>query len=54
MEQPSKKNKLSTDRPSESLDATLDELSIFELDERLEFVAWCDTNCSCTTGTGVS
>jgi|SwirhirootsSR3_FD_contig_31_21088815_length_353_multi_8_in_0_out_0_1 hypothetical protein len=27
-------------------DELVEELSIFELDERLEFVAWCD-NCSC-------
>ena len=26
----------------------LEELSIFELDERLEFVAWCDNACNCT------
>lgn len=27
-------------------DQTLEEFSIMELDERLEFVAWCD-DCSC-------
>lgn len=27
-------------------DETLEEFSIMELDERLEFVAWCD-DCSC-------
>jgi hypothetical protein len=33
----------------------LEEFSIFELDDRLEFVAWCDSNCVCTgTGTGSS
>jgi len=26
---------------------TLEEFSIMELDERLEFVAWCD-DCSCS------
>jgi len=25
----------------------LEEFSIMELDERLEFVAWNDTNCNC-------
>jgi hypothetical protein len=54
MEEPIKKDALAKQHPSESLDSTLDELSIFELDERLEFVAWCDTNCSCTSGTGLS
>lgn len=28
-----------------ALEQTLSEFSVFELDERLEFVAWCDTNC---------
>ncbi len=36
------------------LDNMLEEFSVFELDERLEFVAWCDTNCSCTSGSGAS
>ena len=36
------------------LESTLEEFSVFELDERLEFVAWCDTNCSCTSGQGAS
>lgn len=31
------------------LDKTLAEFSVFELDDRLEFVAWCDTNCVCTS-----
>jgi hypothetical protein len=38
-----------TQEPGESVDPleeTLNELSIIELDERLEFVTWCD-NCSC-------
>jgi hypothetical protein len=36
-------------------DEMLEEFSILELDDRLEFVAWCDTNCSCTgTGTPTS
>ena len=26
---------------------SLEEFSIMELDDRLEFVAWCDTNCNC-------
>jgi hypothetical protein len=30
-----------------SADSLADELSIMELDDRLEFVAWCDTNCLC-------
>lgn len=25
----------------------VEEFSIMELDDRLEFVAWCDTNCNC-------
>ena len=33
---------------------TLDEFSVFELEERLEFVAWCDTNCGCTSGQSAS
>jgi len=37
-----KENKPNT----EELEATLEEFSIMELDERLEFVAWCD-DCSC-------
>jgi hypothetical protein len=28
----------------------LEEFSIMELDERLEFVAWNDTNCNCQRG----
>ncbi len=36
------------------IENTLEEFSVFELDERLEFVAWCDTNCSCTSGQGAS
>jgi hypothetical protein len=28
------------------MEASLEEFSIMELDERLEFVAWCD-DCSC-------
>ena len=36
------------------LESTLEEFSVFELDERLEFVAWCDTNCVCTCGSGGS
>ena len=31
---------------TEALESTLEEFSIMELDERLEFVAWCD-DCSC-------
>ena len=27
--------------------ADVEEFSIMELDDRLEFVAWCDTNCNC-------
>jgi hypothetical protein len=30
-----------------SVETTLEEFSIMELDERLEFVAWCD-DCSCS------
>jgi hypothetical protein len=37
-----KENKPNT----ETLETTLEEFSIMELDERLEFVAWCD-DCSC-------
>ena len=29
----------------------LEEFSIMELDERLEFVAWNDTNCNCVSST---
>jgi hypothetical protein len=36
------------------LERTLEEFSVFELDERLEFVAWCDKNCACTSGSGAS
>jgi hypothetical protein len=36
------------------LGQTLAEFSVFELDERLEFVAWCDTNCVCTNASGGS
>lgn len=36
------------------LDKTLAEFSVFELDDRLEFVAWCDTNCACTAASGAS
>lgn len=32
--------------PEEKKDQSLEEFSIMELDERLEFVAWCD-DCSC-------
>ena len=28
-------------------DSLAEELSIMELDDRLEFVAWCDVNCIC-------
>jgi hypothetical protein len=41
------------DEPTETLlieqsnDSLADELSIMELDDRLEFVAWCDVNCIC-------
>jgi hypothetical protein len=38
--------KASSSLPEAKLDTTLEEFSIMELDERLEFVAWCD-NCSC-------
>jgi hypothetical protein len=31
---------------TQELETTLEEFSIMELDERLEFVAWCD-DCSC-------
>jgi hypothetical protein len=42
-------------RELETQSDMLEEFSILELDDRLEFVAWCDTNCSCTgTGTGTS
>jgi hypothetical protein len=42
-------NTLRTDANDNPQDNNVvEELSIFELDERLEFVAWCD-NCSCTT-----
>ncbi len=36
--------------PVESLSevSLADELSILELDDRLEFVNWCDTNCVCS------
>jgi hypothetical protein len=34
------------DRPINQ-EADLEEFSIMELDERLEFVAWNDTNCNC-------
>jgi hypothetical protein len=37
-----------------ALEQTLAEFSVFELDERLEFVAWCDNNCACTSGSGAS
>lgn len=30
-----------------SPDTNVEEFSIMELDDRLEFVAWCDTNCNC-------
>lgn len=36
------------------VDQTLAEFSVFELDDRLEFVAWCDTNCGCSSGSGAS
>ena len=45
--------KLALSTNNEAMDASrsqselIEELSIFELDERLEFVAWCD-NCACT------
>jgi hypothetical protein len=29
-------------------ETNIEEFSIMELDERLEFVAWTDTNCNCT------
>jgi hypothetical protein len=42
-------NNLRTENENpQNQDNFVEELSIFELDERLEFVAWCD-NCSCTT-----
>jgi hypothetical protein len=34
------------DRPINK-EVDLEEFSIMELDERLEFVAWNDTNCNC-------
>jgi len=40
----------STDPSREPKEDTLEEFSILELDERLEFVAWCD-NCSCVPKT---
>lgn len=34
-------------------EALLEEFSIMELEQRLEFEAWCDGNCSCEpTGGG--
>lgn len=36
------------------LDQTLAEFSVFELDDRLEFVAWCDSNCVCSSGSNAS
>lgn len=30
----------------------LEEFSIMELEQRLEFEAWCDGNCSCDGNTG--
>lgn len=32
--------------PEDKKDQALEEFSVMELDERLEFVAWCD-DCSC-------
>lgn len=42
-------------RPDESnighiQDDLLEEFSITELEDRLEFEAWCDKNCTCPTG----
>jgi hypothetical protein len=32
----------------------LEEFSIVELEQRLEFEAWCDSNCDCSNGTTCS
>lgn len=37
---------------NDNKEVNLEEFSIMELDERLEFVAWCDTNCNCIAGLG--
>ena len=36
------------DKDAQKTQGTLEEFSIMELDDRLEFVAWCDKNCNCT------
>jgi hypothetical protein len=43
-------NMLTNEAPNQ--EAFLEEFSIMELEQRLEFEAWCDGNCNDCTGTG--